>query len=74
MRNVAQDAEKAKDKKAPLGADITIENFTNEEVNALDLLDDFDDVSKKTKDALLKVGVDTEEKRKICFIFPNGSK
>lgn len=69
MRNVAQDAEKAKDKKAPLGADITIENFTNEEVNALDLLDDFDDVSKKTKDALLKVGVDTEEKGRSASFF-----
>lgn len=28
----------------------------------LDLLDDLDDVSKKTKNTLLKVGVDTEEK------------
>lgn len=61
MRNVAHDAEKAKNKKAPLGADVTIENFTDEDVNALDLLDDFGDVSKKTKDTLLKVGVDTEE-------------
>lgn len=61
VRNVAHDAEKAKNKKAPLGADVTIENFTDEDVNALDLLDDFGDVSKKTKDTLLKVGVDTEE-------------
>lgn len=69
MRNVAQDAEKAKDKKAQLGKDITIENFTEEDVNALDLLDDFDDVSKKTKDALLKVGVDTEEKGRAGSFF-----
>lgn len=61
MRNVLHDAEKAKDKKAPLGVDVTIENFTDEDVNALDLLDDFDDLSKKTKDTLLKVGVDTDE-------------
>lgn len=61
VRNVLHDAEKAKDKKAPLGVDVTIENFTDEDVNALDLLDDFDDLSKKTKDTLLKVGVDTDE-------------
>ena len=61
VRNVRHDAEKAKDKKAPIGVDVTIENFTDEDVNALDLLDDFDDLSKKTKDTLLKVGVDTEE-------------
>ena len=64
VRNVYSDAEKAKDKKAALGADITIENFTDEAVNALDLLDDLDDVSKKTKGTLLKFGVDTEEKNR----------
>lgn len=62
MRNVLQDAEKAKDKRAALGADITIENFTDEEINALDVIDDLDDLSKKTKDDFLKVGVDTDEK------------
>lgn len=61
MRNVYHDAEKAKDKKAPIGTDVVIENFTNEDQNAIDLIDDMRDVSKKTKDALLKVGVDTEE-------------
>lgn len=61
VRNVLHDAEKAKDKKAPMGVDVTIENFTDEDLNALDVLDDFDDLSKKTKDDLLKVGVDTKE-------------
>ncbi len=61
MRNILHDAEKAKDKKAPMGVDVTIENFTDEDLNALDVLDDFEDLSKKTKDDLLKVGVDTEE-------------
>lgn len=61
VRNVYSDAEKAINKKAAIGADITIENFTDEDVNALDLLDDLDDVDKKTKNTLLKVGVDTEE-------------
>ena len=51
----------AKDKKAALGADITIENFTDETVNALDMLDDLDDLSKQTQKDLLKVGIDTEE-------------
>ena len=49
VRNVYSDAEKAINKKAAIGADITIENFTDEDVNALDLLDDLDDVDKKTK-------------------------
>ena len=61
VRNVYSDAERAKDKKAPIGADVTIENFSDEAVNAMDLLDDLDDVDKKTKKTLLKVGVDTEE-------------
>lgn len=64
VRNVLHDAEKAKNKKAAIGADITIENFTDEEINALDIIDDLDDVGKKTKDTLLKVGVDTEEKNR----------
>ena len=61
VRNVYSDAERAKDKKAALGADITIENFTDETVNALDMIDDLDDLNKQTKKDLLKVGVDTEE-------------
>ena len=61
VRNVYNDAERAKDKKAALGADITIENFTDETVNALDMIDDLDDLNKQTKKDLLKVGVDTEE-------------
>lgn len=61
VRNVLHDAEKAKDKKAPLGVDVTIENFTDEEVDAKEILDDLGDLSKKDKDTLLKVGVDTEE-------------
>ena len=64
VRNVLHDAEKAKNKKAAIGADITIENFTDEEINALDIIDDLDDVGKKTKDTLLKVGINTEEKNK----------
>ena len=42
VRNVYEDAERAKDKKAALGADITIENFTDETVNAIDMLDDLE--------------------------------
>ena len=49
VRNVYEDAERAKDKKAALGADITIENFTDETVNALDMIDDLDDLKKQTK-------------------------
>ncbi len=62
VRNVYNDAERAKDKKAALGADITIENFSDETVNALDMIDDLDDLDKQTKKDLLQVGVDTDEK------------
>ena len=61
VRNVYEDAERAKDKKAPIGADVTIENFSDETVNAIDMIDDLDDLNKQTKKDLLKVGVDTDE-------------
>jgi ABC-type transport system involved in Fe-S cluster assembly, permease component len=61
VRNVYEAAEKAINKKAAIGADVTIENFSDETVNALDMIDDLDDLSKQTKADLLKVGVDTEE-------------
>ena len=49
VRNVLHDAEKAKDKKAPLGVDVTIENFTDEDKFAYELIDDMNDVSKKIR-------------------------
>ncbi len=49
VRNVLNDAERAKDKKAPIGVDVTIENFSDEIIDGIDLLDDLDDVSKKLK-------------------------
>ena len=64
MRNVYEDAERAKDKKAPIGADVTIENFTDETINAIDMIDDLDDLNRQTKKDLLKVGVDTDEKNR----------
>ena len=69
MRNVYEDAERAINKKAAIGADITIENFTDETINAIDMIDDLDDLSKQTKNDLLKVGVDTnEENRSGSFL------
>ena len=69
VQNVANDALRAKDKKAALGTDVVIENFTKEDVNVFDVLDDIDDVDKKTKRTLLKVGVDTEsEERAGSFL------
>ena len=64
VRNVYSDAEKAKDKKAALGVDIELENFTDEPLNALDLIDDLDDLSKETKESFLKVGVDAKEENR----------
>ena len=62
VRDVLHDAEKAKDKKAPLGVDVTIENFTDEPIDAKEILDDLGDLSKKDQNDLLKVGIDTSEK------------
>ena len=41
VQNVTHEAEKAKDKKAALGTDVVIENFTTEDINAFDVIDDF---------------------------------
>ena len=69
VRNVSENAERAINKKAAIGADITIENFTDETINAIDMIDDLDDLSKQTKKDLLKVGVDTnEENRSGSFL------
>ena len=38
VRNVYEDAERAKNKKAPLGTDITIENYTNDNISAFDVI------------------------------------
>ncbi|WP_409200513.1 SufB/SufD family protein [Methanobrevibacter sp. DSM 116169] len=61
VRDVIHSAEKAKNKKAAIGQDITIENFTKEDKSAHELIDDIGDISKKNKKDLLKVGIDTEE-------------
>ena len=37
VRNVLNDAERAKDKKAPIGVDVTIENFSDEIIDGIDL-------------------------------------
>lgn len=62
VRDVSQKAAKAKDKVAPIGTDITIENYSEETIDAHDIIDSLEDVSKSTQDTLLKVGVDSEEK------------
>ena len=61
VRNVSQKAAKAKDKKAAIGTDVTIENYSEETMDAYDVIDSLDDVSKSTQDTLLKVGVDSDE-------------
>ena len=69
VRNVYEDAERAKNKKAPLGTDITIENYTNDNISAFDVIDDLDDLAKKDQDTLLSVGVDTsQEDRAGSFV------
>ena len=61
VRDVSQKAAKAKDKKAPIGTDITIENYSEETIDAHDIVDSLEDVSKATQDTLIQVGVDSKE-------------
>ena len=69
VQNVTHDAEKAKDKKAALGTDVVIENFTTEDINAFDVIDDLKDIDKKTQKTILKVGVDANsEERAGSFV------
>ncbi|MDD5960445.1 MAG: SufB/SufD family protein [Methanobrevibacter wolinii] len=64
VRNVLNDAEKAKNKKAPLGTDVTIANYSKEDISVYDAIDDLNDLSKKDKDTLISVGVDSDEKER----------
>ncbi|MEA4956296.1 MAG: SufD family Fe-S cluster assembly protein [Methanobrevibacter sp.] len=61
VRNVLQKAEKAKDKKATIGSDIDMDEFTKEDKEEHENVDSIQDVPKKVKETLLKVGVDTSE-------------
>lgn len=61
MKNVTQKAERAKNKKAAIGSDIDLDEFTKEDKEEHGILDSVQDVEKKVKDTLLKVGIDTDE-------------
>ncbi|WP_042703073.1 SufD family Fe-S cluster assembly protein [Methanobrevibacter arboriphilus] len=61
VRNVLQKAEKAKNKKAAIGSDIDMEEFIKEDKEEHETVDSIQDVPRKVKDTLLKVGVDTSE-------------
>ena len=66
VQNVTHDAEKAKDKKAALGTDVVIENFTTEDINAFDVIDDLKDIDKKTFEKLCGMQATLEE---VCAFF-----
>ena len=61
VRDVLQKAEKAKNKKAAIGSDIDLDNFTKEDKEKHEAIDSIQDVSKNVKETLLKVGVDPSE-------------
>ncbi|MDR0900811.1 MAG: SufD family Fe-S cluster assembly protein [Methanobrevibacter sp.] len=61
VRNVLQKAEKAVKKKAAIGTDIDLKEFRKEDKEEHEKVESIQDVPKKVKDTLLKVGVDTEE-------------
>lgn len=64
MRNVEDKASHAINKKAKLGTDITIENYTEETIDAHEVLNSLNEVDKSTEDMLLKVGVESEEQER----------
>ena len=64
MRNVEDKASHAINKKAKLGTDITIENYTEETIDAHEVLNNLNEVDKSTEDMLLKVGVESEEEQR----------
>lgn len=61
MRKVLEQAQKAKDKKAALGSDIEIEQFTIEKTDEHETLNSINEVDDDVKETLLKVGVNSEE-------------
>ena len=61
VRNVTHDAEKAKDKKAALGTDIVIENFSKEEVNAYWMISMM--LTRKPKELYLKLVLTLNQKK-----------
>ena len=61
VRDVLQKAERAKNKKAAVGTDIDMENFIKEDEKEHETIDSIQDVPKRVKETLLKVGVDTSE-------------
>ena len=61
MRKVLDKAQKAKDKKATLGSDVKIEQFTIENTDEHEALNSIDEVSEDVKKTLLQVGVNAEE-------------
>jgi len=61
VQDVLQKAERAKNKKAAIGSDIDLNEFTKEDKEKHELLDSIQDVPKDVKETLLKVGVDPSE-------------
>lgn len=74
VRNVLQKAEKAKNKKAAIGSDIDMEEFIKEDKAEHETVDSIQDVPRKVKDTLLKVGVDTSENERAGSFLQMGSK
>ncbi len=65
MRKVLEKAKKAKNKKAALGSDVELEQFTIENTDEHETLNSIDEVSNDVKNTLLKVGVNTEETDRV---------
>ncbi len=69
LRDTVKKAEKAKEKRAPYGEDINLEEFIKEEAGEHESFDEAREVPRDVRDALLKVGVNpTESERAGTFI------
>ncbi|MCL2116534.1 MAG: SufD family Fe-S cluster assembly protein [Methanobrevibacter sp.] len=69
VQDALQKAKKAKNKKAAIGSDIDMEGFTKESKEEHETVENIEDVPKKIKSTLLKVGVDsTENERAGSFL------
>ena len=64
VQDVLQKSKKAKNKKAAIGSDIDMESFTKESKEEHETVENIEDIPKKVKSTLLKVGVDSSEKER----------
>ncbi|ADP77564.1 SufBD protein [Methanothermus fervidus DSM 2088] len=64
LRDIKKRAEKAKDKESPYGPKTDLKKFLAEDPGEHERIESIEDVPKKVRDTLVKVGIDTSEKER----------